>query len=54
MYGKRRTVAPGLQEVLGKYSAVFKEGLGTFKGPAATVEMDPEATPQFCKARSLL
>ena len=45
--------APGLQEVLGKYSAVFKEGLGTFTGPAATIEVDPEATPRFCKARPL-
>ena len=40
--------------MLGKYSAVFKEGLGTFTGPAATIEVDPEATPRFCKARPLL
>ena len=45
--------APGLQEVLGKYSAVFKESLGAFTGPAATIEVDPEATPRFCKARPL-
>ena len=45
--------APGLQEVLGKYSAVFKENLGAFTGPAATIEVDPEATPRFCKARPL-
>ena len=46
--------APGLQEVLGKYSAVFKENLGAFTGPAATIEVDPEATPRFCKARPLM
>jgi len=40
--------------VLGKYSAVFKEGLGAFTGPAATIEVDSEATPRFCKARPLL
>jgi len=45
--------APGLQEVLGKYSAVFKEGLGTFTGPAAMIEVDPEATLRFCRARPL-
>ena len=39
--------------MLGKYSAVFKEGLGTFTGSAATIEVDPEATPRFCKARPL-
>ena len=45
--------APALKEVLGKYSAVFKQGLGTFTGPAAMIELDPEATPRFCKARPL-
>ena len=43
-----------LQEVLGKYSAVFKEGLETFAGPAAMIEVDPEATMRFCKAARLL
>ena len=26
-----------------KYSEVFEEGLGTFKGPKVTIQMDPEA-----------
>ena len=39
--------------MLGKHAAVFKEGLGTFTGSAATIEVDPEATPRFCKARPL-
>ena len=32
---------------------MFKEGLGTFTGPAAMIEVDPKATLSFCKARSL-
>ena len=43
--------APGLEDMLRKYSAVFDKELGMFKGPDVTISMDPDATPRFCKAR---
>lgn len=46
-------LAPGLQEVLAMYSDVFQEGLGTFKGQEVSIEVDPDATPHYCKARPL-
>ena len=30
-----------------KYSEVFEEGLGTFKGPKVKIHVDPEARPKF-------
>ena len=43
------TQAPALQEILGKY----EKGLGMFKGQEVSTAVDPDATPQFCKARPL-
>ena len=43
----------GLQDLLGKYDRIFQEGLGTLKGFEATLDIDPEATPRFHKARTL-
>jgi hypothetical protein len=42
-----------LQDVLSKYDQVFQKGLGTFKGLEARLEIDPDATPRFCKARTV-
>ena len=47
------TQAPGLQEVLARYSDVFMKGLGTFKGPEVSFAVDPDAAPRFNKARPL-
>ena len=47
------TSSPGLSELLSKYDEIFQEGLGTLKGYEAKIEVDPEATPRFCKARTL-
>ena len=47
------TRAPGFQDLLHKYSGLFEPGLGAFKGPDVSIEVDPEATPRFCKARML-
>ena len=47
------TQAPRLQEVLAKYSEAFEKGLGTFKGEEVSIAVDPEASPQFHKARPL-
>ena len=43
-----------LRDILSKYDQVFQEGLGTFSGVEAHLEVDPEATPRFHKARSVL
>ena len=42
-----------LRDILSKYDQVFQEGLGTFSGVEAHLEVDPEATPRFHKARSV-
>lgn len=47
------TSSQGLHEILGKYGEIFQEGLGTFKDYEARIEVDPDAVPQFCKARTL-
>ena len=47
------TSSPGLSELVSTYDEVFQEGLGTLRGYEATIEVDHEATPQFCKARTL-
>ena len=42
-----------LQAVLEKHKVVFEEQLGKLKGFEAKILVDPEATPRFCKARSV-
>ena len=42
-----------LQSVIERYPGVFKEGLGHMQGVTAKLHVDPTATPQFCKARSV-
>ena len=37
--------------LIDKYSEVFEEGLGTFKGLKVKIHVDPEARPKFLKAR---
>ena len=37
-----------------KYSEVYEEGLGTFKGPEVKSHVDPEARPKFLKVRPVL
>ncbi|CAN7942370.1 unnamed protein product [Ixodes hexagonus] len=40
-------------DLIGQYSTVFEEGLGTFKGIAAKILVTPDAPPKFCKPRPL-
>ena len=47
------TTSPGLHELLAKYPEVFQEGLGSLKGYEAKINVDPNATPCFFKARSV-
>ena len=47
------TRSPGLHQLLGEYEEIFQEGLGTFRGYEAKIEVDPAATPRFCKARPI-
>ncbi len=36
-----------------RYEEVFRDGLGTFRGRKARIEVDPTAKPRYCKARTL-
>ena len=45
--------SPGLHQLLQQYDQVVQEGLGTFRGYEAKIEVDPEAQPKFSKARTL-
>ena len=47
------TSSTGLQELLGKHSEVFQTELGTLRGFQAQIHVDPEATPRYCKARTV-
>ena len=42
-----------LEEVLSKHEKVFQDGLGTLEGYKATLHVDPNASPKFCKARTV-
>ena len=42
-----------LQSVLDQYSAIFKDELGPIKGVTAKIHIDSDASPKFCKARSV-
>ena len=43
----------GLQELLNKHADVFQDGLGTFEGRKARIEVEPDAKPRYCKARTV-
>ena len=47
------TVHTGLTNTLDQYREVFEDGLGTFQGFEAHLEIDPNAQPRFNKARSI-
>lgn len=42
-----------LQDVLGQHSELFQPGLGTLRGYEAKLHVDANATPRFCKARTV-
>ena len=42
-----------LQDVQSKHEKVFQEELGTLQGYKATLYMDHNASPRFCKARTV-
>ena len=42
-----------LQALLDQHRDVFQEGLGTFKGRKARIEVEPEAKPHYCKAQTV-
>ncbi len=42
-----------LQGMLKCHQGVFREGLGRLQGYEASIQVDPEAKPRFCKARSV-
>lgn len=47
------TVHTGLTSILNQNSEVFEDGLGTFQGFEAHLEIDPNAQPRFNKARPI-
>ena len=49
----RRLAASSLQEVLDHHPEVLQEGLGRLKNFEAKIHVNPDATPRFCKARSV-
>ena len=44
---------PRAAEVVARHQALFQKELGEYKGPAATIVIDPNETQRFCKARSV-
>ena len=42
-----------LQDVLDRHSELFQPGLGTLRGYEAKLHVDSNATPRFCKARTV-
>ena len=49
----KRTPLETVDDLKKKYSNVFKEELGTLKHISARINVPEEATPKFCKARSV-
>ena len=43
----------GLQDLFEKHDDVFQEGLGTFLGKKASIQVDPNAKPRYCKVHTL-
>ena len=48
-----KTGGPEAEILCKEFSDVFKPGLGTLQGFKATIQVDKEASPVFCKARSV-
>ena len=46
-------VDSNIDSLVGKYPGVFQEGLGTLKHFKATLQLQPNATPRFCRPRPL-
>ena len=44
---------PRAAEVVTRHQALFQKELGEYKGPAATIVIDPNEAQRFCKARSV-
>ena len=42
-----------VERILLKHEEVFRKGLGTLRGYKAKIYVDKQATPRFCKARSV-
>ena len=46
-------VPSALHKVLKKHATVFKDELGEVRGTTAKIYVDPQATPRFCKPRTV-
>lgn len=47
-------LSTGVQEVVSRYGDVFQPGLGKYQGFHARIDVDPNATPRFYQARTVL
>ena len=46
-------LSTGIQNVVTRHEDVFKPGLGKYKGFSARIDVDPQASPRFYKARTV-
>ena len=46
-----KLVESRLEKLINQCSEVFEEGLGTFRGPKAKINVEVDAVPKFCKAQ---
>ena len=42
-----------LEHILQRHKSIFQEGLGTMRGFKAKLSVDPQATPKYCRARTV-
>ena len=47
-------LSTGIQEIVSRYGDVFQPGLGKYQGFHARIDVDPNATPRYYKARTVL
>ena len=52
-WGSIKKICPELETVLNRHNVLFEEGLGTLQGIQAKLLLKPDATPKYCKARSV-
>ena len=52
-WGSIKKIYSELETVLNRHNVLFEEGLGTLQGIQAKLSLKPDATPKYCKARSV-
>ena len=52
-WGSKKKICSELETVLTRHNVLFEEGLGTLQDIQAKLSLKPDATPKYCKARSV-